>query len=1157
MKRILKIALIFLVMGLLATVMCNFATAYDEIGLNEANVNDNIENAENIWDLVAAIPEMPDSTGTKYYYYRQLTDVEKAIYQRILSMPFDSSGIMRFSGLENYTQEELDLHANRAAAACISDNPFLHSYWNRVIGTCFSDGIAVLTLHSENGELYSPQGIRDEVEARADIIVSAVGYDGDLYSRLRRLVTIMAYEMDYEAMTMYNAKTPFYNDSILGCLVDGYAVCAGFADTFKYLCDRLEIPSIVVGNAAHAWNYVQMEDGQWYSVDTSAIASADGLPDVSSQNDFIKQELLVGSISTASGIYAISELYIARPNDFVFPTLSREQYVYDGDFAYSYSPLPEPELPSLSFFYTVNEDQVSCTINGCQGKRNGDLVIPENLDGYIVTAIGAGAFHGNTSFTGQLVLPSTLMEIKAQAFARCENLTGIYRFPDGLLHIEEAAFCACERLSGDIVLPEGLQHLGASAFGQCKNLTGVFYIPDAVSFEANILSLTGIQSVSVSDTNENYMVQNGLLISKDGNKLVYCPPGMSGELTVPNGITEIGDSACERCVLITGLHLPDSLVRIGKWAFGGCNSLTGDLILPDSIESIGYGAFSRDMQYPFGGTLYLPANLKILEDWAFANCGFTGDLFIPDALESIEGDQIFAYKGGAFVCSETNTVFINWYNNLTVNKWFLRTITPRENYEITISFNANGGDNTPEVIETYCGMTCVFDKTPVRDGFVFLGWNENPSSQVIQYRKNGQYFFEDSKLLYAVWEELSQETSGVYDDFAWVQHQNKTMITGYFGDQLCVIPDYIEGLPVCGIGPSVFENSWLDRISFPIHIEWVAENNFKYLLAIDYQGSRTDWDRIDFATGNEAILSMQAFFSWDEGLSTVTATRINDYGISGGVVSETVNTEKTVLVNPTCTGKGFAIYSARFQNFFWPADRYVKEPSLGHDLEHHEAKAATCTEAGNTAYWTCGTCHKLFSDADGKTEIAQTATVIPATGHSFTKTEAKAATCTEAGNTAYWTCSHCGECFGDANGNAALVKDSWVIDALGHSWGNWNVTSPATEDQEGEETRTCSRCHQTETRPIEKLPITHNLISNARLDGNIVYVTIDRYVGGTLLAALYSSDGKMLNAVLKETNSINLEYELIFGDLTNSGMVKLFYVNLEGMQPLCDAIPLS
>ena len=47
------------------------------------------------------------------------------------------------------------------------------------------------------------------------------------------------------------------------------------------------------------------------------------------------------------------------------------------------------------------------------------------------------------------------------------------------------------------------------------------------------------------------------------------------------------------------------------------------------------------------------------------------------------------------------------------------------------------------------------------------------------------------------------------------------------------------------------------------------------------------------------------------------------------------------------------------------------------------AKAATCTEPGNSAYWKCTVCNKYFSDATGETEIEENSWIIPAAGHSW------------------------------------------------------------------------------------------------------------------------------------------------------------------------------
>ena len=90
--------------------------------------------------------------------------------------------------------------------------------------------------------------------------------------------------------------------------------------------------------------------------------------------------------------------------------------------------------------------------------------------------------------------------------------------------------------------------------------------------------------------------------------------------------------------------------------------------------------------------------------------------------------------------------------------------------------------------------------------------------------------------------------------------------------------------------------------------------------------------------------------------------------------------------------------------------------------------------------------------------------------HDLTATAAKAATCEEAGNIAYWTCSGCGKVFSDAEGTTEIEQSATVTQPTGHDWGEWTVTTPATEDADGVETRTCANdaSHQ-ETRAISKL----------------------------------------------------------------------------------------
>ena len=94
----------------------------------------------------------------------------------------------------------------------------------------------------------------------------------------------------------------------------------------------------------------------------------------------------------------------------------------------------------------------------------------------------------------------------------------------------------------------------------------------------------------------------------------------------------------------------------------------------------------------------------------------------------------------------------------------------------------------------------------------------------------------------------------------------------------------------------------------------------------------------------------------------------------------------------------------------------------------------------------------------------------PRPGHSLEKTEAVDATCTEAGNIEYWTCSKCNKLYKDSEGTQEITAADTVVSAKGHNWTEWTVVTKATEEKEGLETRTClnDESHK-EERTIPKL----------------------------------------------------------------------------------------
>ena len=109
-----------------------------------------------------------------------------------------------------------------------------------------------------------------------------------------------------------------------------------------------------------------------------------------------------------------------------------------------------------------------------------------------------------------------------------------------------------------------------------------------------------------------------------------------------------------------------------------------------------------------------------------------------------------------------------------------------------------------------------------------------------------------------------------------------------------------------------------------------------------------------------------------------------------------------------------------------------------HKLTKTDAKAATCTEAGNEAYWTCSGCGKYFSDENGTNKIEKDSWVLKTLGHDMTKTDGKEATCTEDGNNEYYTCSRCGGVFKDEAGTQATTVEAETLKKLGHDWSNKN-----------------------------------------------------------------------------------------------------------------------
>jgi len=149
-----------------------------------------------------------------------------------------------------------------------------------------------------------------------------------------------------------------------------------------------------------------------------------------------------------------------------------------------------------------------------------------------------------------------------------------------------------------------------------------------------------------------------------------------------------------------------------------------------------------------------------------------------------------------------------------------------------------------------------------------------------------------------------------------------------------------------------------------------------------------------------------------------------------------------------------------------------------HSLTATAAKEATCTTAGNSAYWTCSECGKYFSDAAGTKEIEKNSWVIAAPGHKEVVIPAVAATCTKAGTTEGKKCSVCG----------TVTVSPLEIPAKGHVWGDASYTWTA-DYTEVTGTHTCTACGEKETDTAKRASSEVIKVPTAKEKGEIKYTS--------------------------------------------------------------------
>lgn len=371
---------------------------------------------------------------------------------------------------------------------------------------------------------------------------------------------------------------------------------------------------------------------------------------------------------------------------------------------------------TLLWHYVTKESGETCRIwpDGAP-KLVGEVSIPENVrtpDGTVLRVV----------------------EIVYDAFARAKGVTGI-RIPDGVVKIDRGAFAECIGLH-EITLPRSLDTIGSHAFLGCENLTMVTFPKGVRKIKGGLfVGCTSLTKVEVEEGNANYQVTDGVLMSTDGQTLVYYPMWKEQkEYTIPSSVRTLESAAFDGCEHLEKVSLPDGVTSIPGNLFHDCKNLK-NVTIPNSVTRIEDNAFSDCSALP---SIQLPNSLTEMGIGAFSSCTALTSIHIPYGVKTM-GEQVFyncpALKEVYWLASDGCTVGDNpfsTYNPLAtlyVRKGLKKSFESKEWIDKTFSITEYPGVDFKDVDGTILDAQLVKPnekaqrpEPPTKEGHTFQEW---------------------------------------------------------------------------------------------------------------------------------------------------------------------------------------------------------------------------------------------------------------------------------------------------------------------------------------------------------------------------------------------------------------------------------------------------
>lgn len=342
-----RITVFLLMLSLLITLCSNAASAISPI-TSEGNIVVPIGGLDTYYGSTAAIYNQS--------YYNQLNAEQKNAYNKLIGLPKCDASItinlitpIEFtSQTDNPTSAETNEMMiavtniiQPALIAYVSDNPIV--FWLDLSGGIGSTAYGVKYSGSFYSGMYHWTVTQIEFSAKVSskykpntsALVDAVSDEVASFSTTSTTrYDILKDIHDYLCETVVYDLNGTYAHEPYGSLVAGIAVCEGYAEAFKLLCDRFSIPCALIigdgvtdsGTEAHMWNYVQMEDSKWYGVDATwddqsticydyFLSGANTVASDFGTKTFAQSHIEDGKFATGTTV------------EFVYPVLNSAEYV--------------------------------------------------------------------------------------------------------------------------------------------------------------------------------------------------------------------------------------------------------------------------------------------------------------------------------------------------------------------------------------------------------------------------------------------------------------------------------------------------------------------------------------------------------------------------------------------------------------------------------------------------------------------------------------------------------------------------------------------------------------------------------------------------------------------------------------------------------------